>query len=90
MKICTKCKETKALGAFRKQASTKDGLKYCCKGCDDEAAKKYYQKNKNKIITNVTQWQKNNPNKVKDYKKSYYGKQNAPKARAESSEGSSD
>tara|TARA_R100001244_G_scaffold117205_1_gene87198 strand:- start:287 stop:559 length:273 start_codon:yes stop_codon:yes gene_type:complete len=90
VKICTKCKEPKALGAFRKQSSTKDGLKYCCKGCDDEAAKKYYQKNKNKIITNVTQWQKNNPNKVKDYKKSYYGKQNAPKARAESSEGSSD
>ena len=90
MKICTKCKEPKALGAFRKQSSTKDGLKYCCKKCDDEAAKKYYQKNKNKIITNVTQWQKNNPNKVKDYKKSYYGKQNAPKARAESSEGSSD
>jgi hypothetical protein len=74
MKICTKCKESKALGAFRKQSSTKDGLKYCCKGCDDEAAKKYYQKNKNKIITNVTQWQKNNPNKVKDYKKIYYGK----------------
>ena len=85
MKICTKCKESKALGAFRKQSSTKDGLKYCCKGCDDEAAKKYYQKNKNKIITNVTQWQKNNPNKVKDYKKIYYGKQNAPKAHSESS-----
>jgi hypothetical protein len=90
MKICTKCKEGKPLGDFRKQGSTKDGLKYCCKKCDDEAAKKYYQKNKNKIITNVTQWQKNNPNKVKDYKKIYYGKQNAPKARAESSEGSSD
>ena len=74
MKICTKCKEEKSLGDFRKQSSTKDGLKYYCKECDDITAKKYYEKNKKKIITKVTQWQKDNPSKVKDYKKSYYGK----------------
>ena len=62
MKVCTKCKEAKTRWKLLgKQSSTKDGLKYCCKKCDDEAAKKYYQKNKNKIITNVTQWQKANP-----------------------------
>jgi len=74
MKICTKCKEQKPLEAFRKQSSTKDGLKYYCKECDDKTAKRYYEKNKKKIITKVTQWQKDNPDKVKDYKKSYYGK----------------
>jgi predicted methyltransferase len=74
MKICTKCKEQKPLAAFRKQSSTKDGLKYYCKECDDKTAKRYYEKNKKKIITKVTQWQKDNPDKVKDYKKSYYGK----------------
>ena len=74
VKVCTKCKELKALGAFRRQSSTKDGLKYYCKECDDKTAKRYYEKNKKKIITKVTQWQKDNPNKVKDYKKSYYGK----------------
>ena len=74
MKVCTKCKEAKALGAFRRQSSTKDGLKYFCKECDDATAKKYYKKNKKKIITKVTQWQKDNPNKVKEYKKSYYSK----------------
>jgi len=74
MKICTKCKEEKPLEAFRKQSSTKDGLKYYCKECDDKTAKKYYEKNKKKIITKVTQWQKDNPSKVKGYKKSYYGK----------------
>jgi predicted methyltransferase len=74
MKICTKCKEEKSLGDFRKQSSTKDGLKYYCKECDDKTAKRYYEKNKKKIITKVTQWQKDNPDKVKDYKKSYYGK----------------
>ncbi len=74
MKICTKCKEQKPLSAFRKQSSTKDGLKYYCKECDNQTAKKYYEKNKNKIIEKVTQWQKSNPEKVKGYKKSYYGK----------------
>ena len=74
MKICTKCKEEKSLGDFRKQSSTKDGLKYYCKKCDNRIAKKYYEKNKGKIVNNVKQWQKDNPNKVKEYKKSYYGK----------------
>jgi len=74
MKICTYCKEQKPLEAFRKQNSTKDGLKYYCKSCDDRTAKRYYKKNKKKIIMKVTQWQKDNPTKVKNYKKSYYGK----------------
>ena len=74
MKVCTKCKEQKPLSAFRKQSSTKDGLKYYCKECDNQTAKKYYEKNKNKIISKVTECQKNNPDKVKTYKKSYYGK----------------
>ena len=74
MKICTKCKEQKPLEAFRKQSSTKDGLKYYCKECDNQTAKKYYEKNKSKIIEKVTEWQKSNPDKVKTYKKSYYGK----------------
>jgi|TARA_R110000824_G_scaffold338506_1_gene524998 hypothetical protein len=74
MKICTQCREQKPLEAFRKQSSTKDGLKYYCKSCDDRTAKKYYEKNKKKIIGKVTLWQKDNPNKVRDYKKSYYSK----------------
>ena len=74
MKTCTKCREALPFSEFRKQSSTKDGLKYYCKKCDNEIAKKYYEKNKNKIVSNVKQWQKDNPNKVKEYKKSYYGK----------------
>jgi hypothetical protein len=74
MKVCTKCKEQKPLAAFRRQGSTKDGLKYYCKECDDTIAKKYYERNRGKIVNNVKQWQKDNPNKVKEYKKSYYGK----------------
>ncbi len=74
MKTCTKCKEQKPLAAFRKQSSTKDGLKYYCKDCDNKSAKSYYEKNKNKIVGKVKEWQKNNPEKVKDYKKTYYKK----------------
>jgi len=74
MKICTKCNEEKPLDAFRKQSSTKDGLKYHCKECDDRNDKSYYNKNKGKIVTKVKEWQKNNPTKVKGYKKSYYDK----------------
>jgi hypothetical protein len=78
MKVCTKCKKEKPLEAFRRQGSTKDGLKYYCKSCDDETAKKYYDKNKKKIINSVTQWQKAHPDKVRGYKKSYYGKNKQP------------
>ena len=74
MKICTKCKEAKSLDRFRKQSSTKDGLKYHCKECDNQTAKSYYNKNKKKIVHKVREWQKNNPTKVKEYKKSYYDK----------------
>jgi hypothetical protein len=74
MKTCTKCKGTFPFSEFRKQSSTKDGLKYYCKGCDDGVAKKYYEKNKNKIVSSVKQWQKDNPSKVREYKKSYYSK----------------
>ena len=78
MKTCTKCKETFPFSEFRNQSSTKDGLKYYCKECDDKTAKRYYEKNKKKIIGKVTQWQKDNPDKVRDYKKSYYGKNKLP------------
>ena len=74
MKVCTKCNEQKPLDAFRKQRSTKDGLKYHCKECDNKTAKSYYNKNKGKIVTKVKELQKNNPTKVKGYKKSYYDK----------------
>ena len=74
MKVCTKCGQQKPLDAFRKQSSTKDGLKYHCKECDNKTAKSYYNKNKKKIVEKVKEWQKNNPNKVKEYKKSYYDK----------------
>jgi hypothetical protein len=40
------------------------------------AAREYYQRKKKKIIENALEWQKNNPEKVKEYKKRYYSKDN--------------
>jgi hypothetical protein len=38
------------------------------------AAREYYKRKKSKIIKNAKEWQKNNPDKVKEYKKKYYSK----------------
>lgn len=34
-KVCAKCKETKPKSEFGKNASTRDGLAYCCKQCSE-------------------------------------------------------
>lgn len=56
-KICTKCKEEKPLSEFYKDKSKKDGLKYYCKECDKKK---------------VTDWQKKNPDRVKQLYSEYY------------------
>jgi hypothetical protein len=74
VKTCTQCKESKSLNAFRKQFKTKDGHKYRCRECDDLAAREYYKREKGKIISNAKKWQADNPDKVREYKKKYYGR----------------
>ena len=71
MKCCTKCKLTKPLAEFRRQSSTKDGLKYTCRACDDATQKARYQRIKPQYIAKVKEWQKSNPDKVLGYKKKY-------------------
>ena len=66
MKICTYCKEQKPLEAFRKQNSTKDGLKYYCKSCDDRTAKRYYKKNKKKNNYESNPMAKGQPNQSEE------------------------
>ena len=73
-KFCTKCKELKSLSEFRKQSRTKDGHKYVCKPCDSAAARDRYSDKEKSYIKLVKEWQFNNRNKVKDYKKKYYRK----------------
>jgi len=73
-KVCTKCKELKPLTEFRKQSRTKDGRKYVCRPCDSAAARDRYSDKKKTYIKLVKEWQSNNKDKVKDYKKKYYKK----------------
>lgn len=70
-KRCTKCNEVKPLDNdhFRKQSSTKDGFKYVCISCDDDAQKERYARKKYDYIEKVKQWQLQNIDKVKQYKK---------------------
>ena len=50
LKTCSKCGETKTLGEFHKDKSSKDGHCYHCKAC---------------VKAKVAKWQKNNPERKK-------------------------
>ena len=65
MKRCTKCNEEKDLTEFAKHPKAKDGLNPSCKVCK----KKYYNQNKERIISQQKEWYKNNKDKVKQYYK---------------------
>jgi len=45
MKLCPKCKQTKALSEFHKRRETKKGYASHCKRCRSESAKSYRQAN---------------------------------------------
>lgn len=63
MKRCTKCNEEKDLTEFIKHPKAKDGLNPSCKVC----RKKYYNQNKERIISQQKEWYENNKDKVKQY-----------------------
>jgi len=44
MKQCTKCKKWKDESEFNKKRKSKDGLRYWCKECLRECARKYYHR----------------------------------------------
>lgn len=46
VKFCTKCQQTKPLGAFTSNKSRKDGLNNICSECHKQYTQGHYQKNK--------------------------------------------
>jgi len=42
-----------------------------CRLCRTQIYKKYYLKNRNKVLKKASEWRKNNPEKVKSIKKAY-------------------
>lgn len=68
LKTCTKCKIEKPKTEFTKRSKSKDGLVYKCRSCTAEYSKMFYAENKEKRNLASMRWQKNNPEKVKQYK----------------------
>ena len=66
-KPCTKCKETKPLDCFYKQASSKDGLKSACKACVSAVSREYVRANPEKVQAGKRAWEQANPEKVLAY-----------------------
>ena len=54
MKVCSTCKEEKALEEFNKNKSKKDGLSYSCKTCTRKHQKSWYNSNTSKQINRVS------------------------------------
>ena len=80
MKTCPRCFKDLPLSEFHKDSLRKDGLAFKCKQC----VRHYAIANKDAIIAKTTEWQKNNPEKVKSYIANYRAKQrqlNPPKVR---------
>jgi len=59
-KTCAKCKKDKKPSCFYKNKSTKDGYNCYCKKCYNIIWKKYYNKNKEKILEKTRKWDKKN------------------------------
>lgn len=80
-KKCYKCKKLLDYSLFHKNKAKKDGLSSECKSCknkqgknrvyDKEYMSKYYNDNRNKILSKVTDYYQKNKDKVKDYHKKY-------------------
>jgi hypothetical protein len=75
LKKCSKCKEEKKFSEFSKDKYSKSGLKYWCKNCTKnyrknnkelifETHKKYYDKNKDKILSYSKSWREINKEEI--------------------------
>lgn len=53
MKTCSRCNVTKPVSEFRRHRGRPDGYDYICKQCKSEVDKRYYKRNREKIITRV-------------------------------------
>ncbi len=73
-KKCKKCNKEKNIDLFRNQRNSKDSKFPWCTDCQDKESKNNYQKNKTRRLELVKNWQKQNPDKIKEYKKKWNNK----------------
>jgi hypothetical protein len=83
-KRCTKCGQTKDVNEFHKDKKGKDGFAFYCKKCVGNKSKRWYEKNRDKVLIRGYEhyhfeggkevkdiWQINNKDKAKTYKDIY-------------------
>lgn len=71
-KVCSKCKEDKKVCEFSNSKSSKDGLLYCCKKCNNERSKKYRKENPEKVLEQQRKWRFENPEWVNEINRKNY------------------
>ncbi len=71
-KVCSKCKLEKNICEFGNYKSSKDGLLYCCKKCNNDRSKKYREENYEKVLSVQRKWRKEHPEWVKNRNKKNY------------------
>ncbi len=70
-KTCTKCGESKPLGAFSKHKGRKDGLRDRCRGCIKVLMAADKKANPGKIAARKRAYYAANPKKAREYVREY-------------------
>lgn len=65
-KTCSKCRETKPLTEYHKNARNRDGLHSHCKKCQCAYVRTYYQTHKAETTARMRQWRAENPERYRD------------------------
>ena len=60
-KVCSKCKGEKKVCEFGNSKSSKDGLLYSCKECNNKRSVNYRKDNPEKVLELTINWTKKNP-----------------------------
>ena len=80
-KRCPTCRETKAVSAFSRDSTKKDGLRSECKECARESNRVYHAANSDKVNEKKRVYRAANPEKVREKNRLYYAA-NLKKVRA--------
>jgi len=70
-KVCSKCSKEKNVCEFGKLKSSKDGLLYSCKECNNKRSVDYRKNNPEKVLELTRNWTKKNPEWVYNRHKKY-------------------
>ena len=73
-KVCSKCKEEKALSSFGNRKKNKDGKQSFCKSCQAEDNRRYYFKNKTKHNSYMKSWREANKELQNSLSRNWYYK----------------